>query len=195
MKSHRMIGVVGGVGSYAGVDLVRKIYDYTGARSDQDHLPVVMLSIPHLIVDRTRYLLNETRENPGDRIGEIVMRLHKSGAELVGIPCNTAHAPKIFDRISRAAPEGCTIVHMIEEVAHYITTNFAGLKRVGILATNGTLLSNVYPDTLASYDLEVVQPSGEIQSMFVHPSIYDPVYGIKSVSNPLPVRAQGWKRT
>ena len=41
-----MIGVVGGMGPYAGLNLVQKIFDETDAKTDQDHIPVSMLSIP-----------------------------------------------------------------------------------------------------------------------------------------------------
>jgi len=58
MMTNKMIGIVGGVGSYAGIDLIKKVYDLTEASSDQDHLPVSMLSVPHKIIDRTKYLLN-----------------------------------------------------------------------------------------------------------------------------------------
>ena len=50
MMTNKMIGIVGGVGSYAGIDLIKKVYDLTEATSDQEHLPVSMLSVPHKIM-------------------------------------------------------------------------------------------------------------------------------------------------
>ena len=41
-----MIGIVGGVGPYAGLDLAKNIFDNTLAETDQQHLPLVMLSLP-----------------------------------------------------------------------------------------------------------------------------------------------------
>jgi aspartate racemase len=181
----KMIGVVGGVGSYAGLDLVRKIYDYTGAASDQDHLPVSMLSVPNKILDRSKFLLKEIEENPGYSIAEIITTLTRNGAEIIGIPCNTAHAPEIFDVITGAIPSGCTIVHMIEEVASYIKANFPEFRKVGVLSTNGTHSSNIYPITFLKYGIEVIQPPIEIQHNVIHPAIYDRHYGIKSCSNPV----------
>jgi hypothetical protein len=40
------IGIIGGAGPYAGLNLVKKIFDQTLARTDQDHLPVVLVSLP-----------------------------------------------------------------------------------------------------------------------------------------------------
>ena len=53
IEKRKMIGVVGGMGPYAGLDLVRKIFDLTQANQDQDHVPLAMISVPHKITDRT----------------------------------------------------------------------------------------------------------------------------------------------
>jgi aspartate racemase len=186
----RMIGIVGGVGSYAGLDLIKKIYDHSGAASDQEHLPVSMLSVPHKILDRSKFLLNEIMENPAYSIAEIISTLYQNGAEIIGIPCNTAHAPAIFEKILDNIPKQCRIVHLIEEVAAYIKENYPQIEKVGVLSTNGTYTSNIYPLICSKYGIEVIQPAMEIQSMFVHPAIYDPYYGIKANSHPVTERAK-----
>lgn len=73
------IGVLGGVGPYAGLDLMRKIFDQTEANCDQEHLSVIQYSLSEHIIDRTRFLLGETDENPGEAIGEIMVRMAKAG--------------------------------------------------------------------------------------------------------------------
>ena len=52
------IGVVGGVGPFAGTDLVNKIFRHTKAVRDQDHINLIMTSCPSLIPDRTDFLLH-----------------------------------------------------------------------------------------------------------------------------------------
>ena len=187
---NKMIGIVGGVGSYAGIDLIKKIYDNTEARSDQEHLPVSMLSAPHKVKDRTKYLVGEIKENPGIAIAEIITTLSKHGAKIVGIPCNTAHAPRIFEVIKQNTPNQCKLVHLIEEVGKYITENYPAIKKVGVLSTNGTFLANVYPSILTNFGIEAIHPSEEIQKMFVHPAIYAQEYGIKAFSNPVTKKAR-----
>ena len=54
-----MIGIVGGVGPLAGLDVFKKIIEETVVQKDQEHLPVLLMSYPHLIVDRTEYLLGK----------------------------------------------------------------------------------------------------------------------------------------
>ena len=186
----KMIGIVGGVGSYASIDLIKKIYDNTDAKTDQDHLPVSMLSAPHKVLDRTMYLMGEIKENPGIAIAEIITTLSLNGAEIIGIPCNTAHAPVIFNEILNRIPEKCQVVHLVEEVARYISTNFPAMKRVGVLGTNGTIKTLIYSEVLVKYGIEVLYPSEEMQKMYVHPAIYDLEYGIKAFSNPVNSRAQ-----
>ena len=58
------IGIVGGAGPYAGLDLAQKILHQTVANSDQDYLPTLLISTPGLIEDRTDFLLGETEKNP-----------------------------------------------------------------------------------------------------------------------------------
>jgi aspartate racemase len=187
---NKMIGIVGGVGSYAGIDLIKKIYDLTGATSDEEHLPISMLSVPHKVTDRTKFLLGHTKINPGIAISEIIDSLISNGSNIIGIPCNTAHAKPIFDLIKAKVPETCILVNLIEEVGHHLSTNHPEIKKVGVLGTTGTILAKVYPEILSKHNIEVIQPSEEIQNLFVHPSIYDVNYGIKAFSNPVNIKAK-----
>tara|TARA_Y100001970_G_C14204969_1_gene843440 strand:- start:200 stop:946 length:747 start_codon:yes stop_codon:yes gene_type:complete len=189
MKKQKMIGIVGGIGSYAGIDLIKKIYDFTQAFCDQDHLPVSMLSAPHKIVDRTEFLLGNITTNPGFAIHDIIKTLVSNGANIIGIPCNTAHASPIFDVITNQLPKSCKVIHLIDEVGHYLKTHLPKIRKVGILGTTGTLISKIYPKLLTHYNLTVIEPSQEIQDMFVQPAIYDKYYGIKTIANPISSKA------
>jgi len=186
----KMIGVVGGVGSYAGVDLIRKIYDHTDAVSDQEHLPVSMLSVPRSIVDRTEFILGRSTVNPGVAIAEVITTLSSMGAEVIGIPCNTAHVSIIYDVIAAHKDSSCTLIHMVEEVAAYVKKSHSSISKVGILGTTGTVIGDVYSDIFSKYGIEIIYPSEDIQNLFVHPAIYDLAYGIKSCTNPVTTKAK-----
>ncbi|MGM0497436.1 MAG: aspartate/glutamate racemase family protein, partial [Bacteroidota bacterium] len=95
----KIIGVVGGIGPYAGLDLCEKIMKETLVKSDQDHLPIAMLSVPGKIEDRSRFLLGQSETNPAFAVSEVIQKLHDVGATHIGIPCNTMHAPEIFDTL------------------------------------------------------------------------------------------------
>ena len=113
----------------------------------------------------------------------------KAGAEIVAIPCNTAHVPEIIGIVENNLAPGIQIVNMVEEVGKYITDNFKVVKKVGILGTNGVYRSGVYDHYLYDYDIITLYPEEKDQFERVHPSIYDPVYGIKAISNPVSDRS------
>ncbi len=186
----KTIGIVGGVGSYAGIDLARKIFDLTIVKCDQDHLPVSLLSLPHKIVDRTEFLLGQVKENPGISISEIIQHLHACGASVVGIPCNTAHAKPIFDEIEKRIPQGVILINMLDELARFIKEYFPNYKDIGVLSTSGSFKTGLYKDYLSEYGLNAIHVTEEIQENYIHPAIYNEDYGIKVYSDPVSERAK-----
>jgi len=187
--AEKLIGIVGGVGSYAGLSLIKNIYDLSEATCDQEHLPVAMLALPAQTPDRTQYLLGEIDTNPGIIIAEIITTLVGAGAEIIGIPCNTAHAKPIYNHILTHIPSSVKMIHLIEEVGIHLQKYHPEMRKVGLLATNGTLASNIYRDTLEKYNLEVIYPNDNIQENLVQAAIYDKDYGIKAFASPLKTRA------
>ncbi len=171
------------MGPYAGLDLLRKILEQTIAHRDQDHLTIVSLSQPNQIVDRTEYLLGQVRENPGQALATQVQALARMGAEIAGIPCNTAHVPKIFDVIQTELKEAACpvkLLHMIEEVALFLKTRHPDVKRIGILSTTGTYRARLYPDFLSSAGFVPLLVPMELQDGKIHPAISDQKFGVKA---------------
>ncbi len=193
MDKEPIIGVIGGMGPYAGLDLVRKIFDQTQAALDQEHLPVAMLSYAHCIQDRSAYLFGEAAENPAYAIAEVARRLDGLGATVAGIPCNSAHAPRIFDAVKAqlcASGHRIRLLHMIEEAARYAREHVNGIRRIGALSTLATYRLGLYQPVIEAAGFETVMPD-EDQARLVHRSIYDPAYGIKAQSNPVTETARG----
>lgn len=186
-----MIGIVGGVGPLAGLDIVAKIIEETKATTDQEHLPLLLSSQPHKIADRTAYLLGQSTENPAYALAKLILELEKAGATVVAIPCNTAHAPRIFDVIREElsnAQSNVKLLHLIEETAAFIRSNFGEIP-VGVLSTTGTKNTGLYPNNLMMQGLSALEPGEELQEE-VHASIYDKTYGIKATSSPVSNRAR-----
>ncbi len=179
----KWIGVVGGVGPFAGIDLLGKIAAQTVADKDQDHFTVLNWSQPGQIVDRTEFLLGKVAQNPAFALAQQVQQLAKMGAGVVGIPCNTAHAPRIFDQIRtelETAGYNVVLLHMIEEVGRFLQDQLPGVKKVGVLSTTGTYRAGVYPSVLEPLGFTAVLPSSPLQTEKIHPAIYDPICGIKA---------------
>lgn len=186
-----MIGIVGGVGPFAGLDVFKKIIEETIANKDQDHLPVLLSSQPHRIADRTAYLLGEEKENPAFALKDIILELDRAGATVAAVPCNTAHAPAIFDVVrEELAKEKHTIrlLHLVEETAKFIHVNFQG-KKVGVLSTTGTRNTGLYKNILAQFGIDNIAPEDTLQDK-VHRAIYDETYGIKACSSPVSIKAR-----
>ncbi len=184
-----LIGIIGGVGPYAGLDLQQKILDETAATRDQDHLPVIAVSWPSAIPDRTAFLLGETADNPAEPILAQLALLSRMGATVAGIPCNTAHAAPIFDVIQAgvaAFDRPLRVIHMIREVAADLQARHPDLRRVGVLSTTGTYRTRLYPDILEPLGYAVIVPEATMQAELIHPAIYDPVYGIKAQGGATP---------
>lgn len=182
-----MIGIVGGIGPYAGIDLLKNIYDSTVANADQDHLDTLLFSSPSKIKDRTEYLLGNEKENPGYSIANIILDLEKAGATVAGIPCNTAHSPEIFSLVIKELNQhNCQILvlHMINETIDFIKLQYPHISKIGVLSTTGTYKHKIYSNALTNNGFIAVEPTLEMQEELVHPAIYHPEYGIKSKSDP-----------
>lgn len=188
-----MIGIVGGIGPYSGIDLLKKVFDNTLANSDQEHLDATLISASSKIEDRTEYLIGNVKENPAISIAEVLLKLQNMGATVAGIPCNTAHSKKIFNVIQlqlQKAEATIKVLNMIEETVSFIAANYPSITKVGVLSTTGTYKSGVYTKALLSKGYEVIVPSLEMQENLIHPAIYHSIYGIKTISNPIHPQAR-----
>ncbi|HET6567575.1 MAG TPA: amino acid racemase [Rhodothermales bacterium] len=184
----RAIGVIGGMGPYAGLDLVRKIFDNTVAGTDQDHLPVALLSYPHLIIDRSTYIFGQTKENPALALADIARKLEAAGAVVAAMPCNTAHAPMIFDVIGEElyrTGHKIRMLSMIDEAARFVRDEMDGVQRVGVISTMATYKLGLYTKALEAAGIEPVLPDEDVEEHLVNRTIFDPNFGIKAKANPV----------
>ncbi len=191
MNDSKIIGIVGGVGPFAGLDVNRKIFENTKAVTDQDHLEVYLLSCSRYIADRTEYLQNPDEiENPAIAISNVIRKLNQIGAEIIGIPCNTAHSPPIFNKILALLDElnlRVELVNMIEMTKKFIENKAS--KTIGLLATLGTYESGVYQTAFAAdNNLTLVLPD-DTDRKKTHRAIYDKEFGIKAFSSPVTARS------
>tara|TARA_B100000945_G_scaffold321230_1_gene334623 strand:+ start:2518 stop:3309 length:792 start_codon:yes stop_codon:yes gene_type:complete len=178
-----VIGIVGGLGPQAGIDLANKIIKQTNAFIDQDHISLILMSLPSYVADRTDYLQGRISINPGLAIADIVKSLEDVGAGVIGIPCNTVHANPIWrivlQDIDRRESK-VKLVNMIVETVAYIESNWPEVRNVGVLGTNGAVESRVYSECLISKDMCAILPDYHTQNNVVHPSIVGKKYGIKA---------------
>ena len=169
------LGIIGGVGPLATMFIGEMIVRRTKATKDQEHLHTIIDNDTN-IPDRTAFILDQTKENPVPVIIDDARKLTSIGANMIAIPCNTAHT--FYDEIAEGSP--VPVLHMIRETAKRAYD--LGAKRVGILATTGTLTSRMYQTALEEYDLTPVVPDEPIKEK-VMSIIYDFVKAGKDVSS------------
>ena len=189
MTTEKIIGIVGGAGPFAGLDLQAKILNQTVAGRDQDHLTIIALSQPNQLPDRTDYLLGITAVNPAHAIFRQLQTLERAGTAVAAIPCNTAHAPAIFDEVVaqlNAAGSRLKFLHMIHETVQYLRHYHPEIKRIGVLSTTGTYRTRIYPELMEPVGFELLVPDEVMQKTAVHPAIYHPQYGIKAQGKATP---------
>jgi aspartate racemase len=183
-----LIGILGGLGPQAGLDLADKLIRLTQARQDQDHLPFVLFSIPEMVGDRTAYLLGHEEINPAYAIAEQLEKMATMGVTIAVMACNTAHAGPIFDvaqDLLRSKGIKLTILHMVEETVRYIRKVYPEVRRVGILSTRGTYQTGLYDHAIETAGMEAVVPDADIREQQIHSALYSPDFGIKACSNPV----------
>lgn len=164
---HFKVGVLGGVGPAATVDFMAKLVRNTPAARDQDHVKVMVEQNPQ-IPDRTEALLG-SGDDPTLALYAACKTLEEGGADLIAIPCNTAHA--FVERIQPSLT--IPIVNMLTCTADYLRETFPGLREVGVLATSGTLASRVYETALEARGFVQIAPAEAAQARLMK-AIYGP---------------------
>jgi len=129
----KVIGILGGMGPEATLDLFGKIIRNTPAKHDQDHLRVLVDDNPK-IPDRTRAILNGG-ENPVPMMVKSGRSLIDAGADFIIVPCITAHF--FLNEVSRNLNR--PILSAFDVVADKIAHDYPEIKSVGLLATSGTI--------------------------------------------------------
>ncbi|HEX5165237.1 MAG TPA: amino acid racemase [Thermomicrobiales bacterium] len=160
-----VIGILGGMGPLATADLYQKIIEFTPAASDQEHIPVVIYADPR-VPDRTEALLRDG-EDPTPWLVHGARTLTGMGADFIVMPCNTAHA--FLDGVQPAVDK--PIMSMIDAAADEIRKDFPEATTVGLLATSGTITSEIYQRALQARGVDVIVPDDDLQRRCVMAAI------------------------
>ena len=164
----KTIGILGGMGPLATCDLFSKITQITDASCDQEHVRICIVSNTE-ISDRTNAIIHHGKD-PVPEMVKSAVRLQGLGADVLIMPCNTAHY--FYDRILPFVD--IPFLSMIDETAKVISDR--GLRKIGLLATDGTLQTAVYEKAFKKRGISIVVPPPENQ---VH--IMDLIYnGVKA---------------
>jgi len=165
--TEKTIGILGGMGPLATAELFRRIVEKTPAKKDQDHPRAIVYNNPK-IPDRTAYILGRGKD-PRPELIESAKKLESWGADFIIMPCNTAHF--FAEDIQRAIR--IPLVNMVEETAERVRE--MGLRKVGLLATDGTIRGLVYHRALLRRGIAIVTPGPMGQGL-----VMEGIYSIKA---------------
>ncbi len=160
----KCVGILGGMGAEAGVELARRLVAESGARTDAEQIPCLLFTNPN-IPDRTTALLHGG-EDPFPELLHSLRLLIDAGAELLCIPCNTAHA--WHERLQ--AEIDVPIVHMVRTMAKAFPKELG--SRVGVLCTSGLGRTGIYQDCCRDEGLEALMPTDQEYADFVMRAIF-----------------------
>lgn len=162
----RRIGILGGMGPLATVDLMSKIIASTPAARDQDHVPVVAWNVPQ-VPDRQRALAGDG-PSPLPAMLEGIGHLNQAGATCIAIACNTAHHWYDALQAHSAAP----ILHIAQVTLEALQRDTRGGGPVGLIATHGTLQARLYQDLLEAAGIACIVPTEEQMTSLFVPGCY-----------------------
>lgn len=161
------LGVIGGLGPMATAYYLELVIRMTDARRDQEHPEIIVMNIPS-IPDRTAYILGNSKENPLIPMVELGKQMKALGATVLATPCVTAHY--FHEELQEGI--GLPVIHVIRSVAQ--TLCMAGIQRVGLMATDGTVQSGIFQKEIEACGMELVLPSVQAQKGVMR-LIYDQV--------------------
>lgn len=160
------VGLVGGLGPAATVDLYDKLVRFTPAHNDQEHFRVSIEQNPQT-PDRTKCLL-ENGEDPSCALFASARRLEHDGCDAIIIPCNTAHAFLPFLERHINVP----FINMQQSTMEEIHAKMGDKAVIGLLATTGTVKTGLYGDKARSLGMPLYAPDDAHQAL-----VMDAIYG------------------
>ena len=149
-----MIGILGGMGTQAGLDFCNKLAILYRGKIDQEY-PLFLLfnksnipGRPESIGVQTKNLSNRKKNKKIEKKYSLVLKsllhgcniLKKSKCKFIVIPCNTAHY--WYDDLQKKI--NLPIINMPQEVFNYTKKKCKKNSSIGLLATEGTLKTGVY---------------------------------------------------
>ncbi len=150
--AEKVVGILGGMGPAATLDLLAKVLQHTPAAKDQDHLRVLVDMNPK-VPDRVAALL-EGGADPGPVLVEMARGLERAGAQVLAIPCNTAHCWHSKVQAAVSVP----VLHIVAETARHLAGMEPRPRVVGLLASTGLVKVGLYQDMIGEQGISVCVP-------------------------------------
>ncbi len=162
VSARPVVGILGGMGPEATVDLMRRVIAITPAQDDCDHLHMIVDCNPD-VPSRIAALVEGTGESPAPELARMARRLESAGAGMLAIACNTAHAYAGDIRGAVSIP----LLDMIELTADAVAALTLTRRRIGLLASTAVLKIGLYARALERRGVAVAAPARQDELMEV----------------------------
>lgn len=157
-KMRHFFSIIGGMGTEATESYIHLLNERTPASNDQEYLNYILVN--HATVpDRTDYILDNSKPSPLIPLMEDIKQQSQLNPDFFVIPCNTAHF--FFEELQNAT--NVPILHMPKEAVKEIKIKYPNAKRIGLIATNGTIFDGIYDHEVQEAGYEIVKPTEHIQ--------------------------------
>ncbi len=154
----KIVGVIGGMGPEATVEFMRRLVAAIPAHDDSDHLHVIADNNPK-IPSRIKAILEGDGEDPTPVLVAMARKLEAMGADVLTIPCNTAH----YYHPAIAASVGVPVLDMIGLAVAQLDMLAPKPRQIGMLASPAVLRVGLFDKRLAEagYELTPVDQDAE----------------------------------
>jgi aspartate racemase len=156
--NYRLVGILGGMGPAATIDLMQKVMAATSASRDQEHVPLVVWNVPQ-IPERVAAIGDSVAPSPATAMCAGAIALANAGAKAIGIACNTAHywAEEI------EAATGIPLIHIVDVALDELIASRKN-QRTMLLATEGTHNAGIYAKRAAARGVNLETPDSHVQN-------------------------------
>ncbi len=157
-NKEKIVGILGGMGPEATVDLMQRIIRLTPALDDADHIRCIVDNNPK-VPSRIKAIIEGDGEDPGPCMADMGRRLESWGADFLAIACNTAHY--YYDAVQQAVD--IPVINLIDLVATQVQKTFPNPGSVGILASPAVAMTGLYAKRFTPLGIHDVWPDPDHQ--------------------------------
>lgn len=150
---HPVVGVLGGMGPLATVELMRRVVEATPAQDDCDHIHLIVDSNPH-VPSRIAALVEGGGASPEAALARMACKLRESGCDLLAMPCNTAH---LYVQAIRAA-SGLEVLDMVALTMAHLRRRRPVPRYVGILGSKAVQQTGLFARACQEAGMTAVFP-------------------------------------
>ncbi|MCK5517236.1 MAG: aspartate/glutamate racemase family protein [Desulfobulbaceae bacterium] len=158
-RKEKIVGILGGMGPEATVDLMQRIIHLTPALDDIDHIRCIVDNNPK-VPSRIKAIIEGSGEDPAPCMTDMGKRLESWGADFLAIACNTAH--HYYSAVQDAV--NIPVINLIEIVANHVKDTFPEHDKVGILASPAVAITGLYTKEFKKLAIEEVWPDPDYQN-------------------------------